>query len=126
MFSDVMNLDSSVAFDQYRHLVQVLEGHCEKVGRDPAEIKHTLKMAVVITEDQKTIDLWVERSGPGTLVGPRDSIIERIGEFKDAGVDTIMFFDMATCAVMWNADHSPADVLASVQRLDEEIIALFN
>ena len=68
-----MNLDGfagqGMSLELYRHKANVLAAHCEKVGRDPAEIRHTLNMPIVITEDQKVIDVWIGRYGPGTVVG---------------------------------------------------------
>ena len=50
----------------------------------------------------------------GSLAGPRDYIIDRIGKFAEAGVDEIMFGAILT-----------GDVEA-LQRVDEEIVAAFD
>ena len=49
----------------------------------------------------------------GSLAGPRDYIIDRIGQFDDSGVDEIMLAPR------------PSDVEA-LQRLDEEVLAAFD
>src|SRR3954466_8359942 len=41
--------------ERARHLLGVLEGHCETVGRDPAEITKTSMMTLVIAEDESAI-----------------------------------------------------------------------
>jgi alkanesulfonate monooxygenase SsuD/methylene tetrahydromethanopterin reductase-like flavin-dependent oxidoreductase (luciferase family) len=94
-FGDIMNLDGwsggGMSLDYYQHKVQVLEQHCEDVGRDPAEIKKTLLMPCYLTEDKSLIERAVKNLGPGTVAGSRDYIIDRIGEFSEAGVAEIMF-----------------------------------
>ena len=50
----------------------------------------------------------------GSVVGPLNYVIERIGQFVDAGVDEIMFGAIPT-----------GDVEA-IQRVEEEIVAVFD
>jgi hypothetical protein len=50
----------------------------------------------------------------GSLAGPRNYIIDRIGQFAEAGVDEIMFGGIST-----------GDVEA-FQRVEEEIVAAFD
>jgi alkanesulfonate monooxygenase SsuD/methylene tetrahydromethanopterin reductase-like flavin-dependent oxidoreductase (luciferase family) len=94
-FGDIMNLDGwsggGMSLEYYQHKVQVLEQHCEDVGRDPSEIKKTLLMPCYLTEDKSLIERAVKNLGPGTVAGSRDYIIDRIGEFGEAGVAEIMF-----------------------------------
>ena len=56
----------------------------------------------------------MEAKDSGSLAGPKDYIIERIGEFADAGVDEIMFGGIPT-----------GDVEA-FQHVEEEIVAAFD
>jgi F420-dependent oxidoreductase-like protein len=93
---------------QVRHLMQVLDGHCERLGRDPRTICRT-KLGTFVTgrtmeEAQKkafgsfgvsSLDelppdrrAWLE----GTyIVGDPDSIAEQIATLLDAGLDGIVF-----------------------------------
>ena len=80
-----------MALSYYQHKVEVLERHCEDVGRDPAEIRKTLLMPCYLTDDQDLIDRAVKGLGAGTVAGSKDYIIDRIGEFQEAGVAEIMF-----------------------------------
>jgi alkanesulfonate monooxygenase SsuD/methylene tetrahydromethanopterin reductase-like flavin-dependent oxidoreductase (luciferase family) len=129
LYGDAMNLDGfaggGMALEFYQHKVEVLAKHCENVGRDPADIRHTLNVPIVITEDQRVMDLWISRYGPGTVVGPRNYIIDRLGEFSDAGVDEIIIDDMATFGVK-NSDRPAADVAESARLMDEQILAAFS
>jgi alkanesulfonate monooxygenase SsuD/methylene tetrahydromethanopterin reductase-like flavin-dependent oxidoreductase (luciferase family) len=38
--------------DEYRHKVEVLEGHCREVGRNPAEIRRGFQTIVVVGRDE--------------------------------------------------------------------------
>ena len=94
-YGDVMNLDGwsggGMALEHYQHKASVLERHCDDVGRDPAEIRRTLLMPCYLTEDKSLIERSVKALGPGTVAGPAQYVIDRIGEFKDAGIAEIMF-----------------------------------
>lgn len=94
-YGDVMNLDGwaggGMALDFYQHKASVLERHCEDAGRDPAEIRRTLLMPCYITDNQDLIDRAVKNLGPGTVAGSTQYVIDRIGEFKEAGIAEIMF-----------------------------------
>ncbi len=115
---DVFNLDGwagqGMLLATYRHKVNVLEQHCAAAGRDPAEIQRTLLMPVRVTDDQATADRFIKALGPGTVAGARQYVIDRIGEFADAGVSEIMFGAIAT-----------GDV-EGYQRIEEEIVAAFD
>ena len=137
MHGDIMNVDGwsgrGMSFELYQHKVSVLEGHCETVGRDPAEIKHTLLMPLKVTDDKAeaerfivglgrgTMERWGGYEGPlmeprlsGSMAGPLNHVLDRIGQFVDAGVDEIMFGAIPT-----------GDVEA-LQRVEEEIVAAFD
>ena len=55
---------------------------------------------------------FINNVGPGTLAGTRDYLIQRVGEFLEAGVDEIMF----------SPRPSTSD---SIQELDEDILSAF-
>ena len=115
MYGDIFNFNGwtdGMSMESYRHKIGVLERHCEEVGRDPAQIKSTIHMPLNLTDDKESAKRFIERLGPGTMAGPRDYIIDRIGEFADAGVEEIMF--------------PPFRDAETVQRVDEEIVAAFD
>jgi hypothetical protein len=105
-----------MTLDYYHHKIGILERHCEKVGRDPAEIKRTILMPVMVTDDKAAAANFItSRSlGVGTAAGPKAYIIERIGEFVEAGVDEIMFAGLVTSEI------------EQYQRFEEEILAAFD
>ena len=123
-YGDVWNLDGfavgredaqrlgGMSLNLYRHKVDVIIRHCEDAGRDPAEIKYTVFMPTKLTDDQAEADEFIQRVGPGTVAGTAGYIIDRIGEFADAGVDEIMLAPRPT-------------EVETLQRLDEEVLAAF-
>ena len=117
-FGDVMNLDGwaggGMALDYYRYKAGILEQHCEDVGRDPAEIRRTLLMPCLLSEDKARTDEFVSRFGPGTVAGGRQYVIDRIGEFEDAGIAEIMFGALPS-----------GNVRLLLQKFDEEILSAF-
>lgn len=94
-YGDVMNLDGwaggGMALDYYRHKARVLEDHCNAVGRDPADIRRTLLMPCYLTEDKNLVERVTKSLGPGTVAGPAQYIVDRMGEFADAGVAEVIF-----------------------------------
>ena len=115
---DIFNMDGwagqGMTLDVYRHKIGVLEKHCADAGRDPAEIKRTLLMPLQITEDKERIERFQKALGPGSMAGPKNEVIDRIGEFEREGVAEIMFGAVRT-----------GDV-EMYQRIEEEIVAAFD
>ncbi len=99
-YGDVMNLDGwaggGMALDYYKSKAAILEKHCEDCGRDPAEIRRTLLMPCYLTEDKDLIDRVTKGLGEGTVAGSAQYIVDRIGEFQDAGIAEIMFGGIAS------------------------------
>ena len=116
-YGDVMNLDGwaggGMALEYYRSKAGILEQHCEDVGRDPAEIRRTLLVPCFLTEDNAQIEQVVRRFGPGTVAGPKQYIIDRIGEFDDAGIAEIMFGAI------------PSGNVELLRRFEDEILSAF-
>jgi alkanesulfonate monooxygenase SsuD/methylene tetrahydromethanopterin reductase-like flavin-dependent oxidoreductase (luciferase family) len=118
MYGDVFNLDGwargPMTLEYYHHKIGVLKRHCQKVGRDPAEIKRTILMPVMVTDDEATAANFIasRNLGPGTVAGPKNYVTERIGEFIDAGVDEIMFGGLVTAEIEQYLRFE-ADILAA-------------
>ncbi len=101
-----------MSVEGYQHKVGVLERHCENVGRDPAKIKGTIHMPLNLTDDKESAKRSVEILGPGAMAGPRSYVVDRLGEFADAGVEEIIF--------------PPFRNAEALQRVDEEVAAAFD
>jgi F420-dependent oxidoreductase-like protein len=87
--------------DRMRHLIGVLERHCERLGRDPAEITKTRLGSVIIADTQekaeRRFEALRERMGipperlATFLVGDPDTVAEKVSELIDAGTDGLIF-----------------------------------
>jgi F420-dependent oxidoreductase-like protein len=96
-YADGCNVFGSV--EQVRHLMGVLEGHCEAVGRDPSEITKTRNSSIFAapTHDEamrklqhaKDAGLPADRVERMVLAGGPDELAEQVQAFLDAGVDGI-------------------------------------
>jgi alkanesulfonate monooxygenase SsuD/methylene tetrahydromethanopterin reductase-like flavin-dependent oxidoreductase (luciferase family) len=84
--------------ERVKHLLGVLERHCEDVGRDPAEITKTRNSSFVAARTSEEARAKVskliaagvpeERFGPGlAIIGGPDELAEQAQAFKDAGLD---------------------------------------
>jgi F420-dependent oxidoreductase-like protein len=90
-YADACNLFGDV--ERVKHLLGVLERHCEDVGRDPAEITKTRMGTLVIAtsdeEAQRKLEQVDERRRPMAFVGGPERIAEQVQEFLDAGIEGI-------------------------------------
>lgn len=86
--------------ERARHLLGVLDGHCETVGRDPAEITKTsmVSLAIAETEDGVRAKLDAMRAAgfpeervAGTTAGTPDQIRERLQAYRDVGIEGVTF-----------------------------------
>ena len=116
-YGDVMNLDGwaggGMALEYYQHKADILAKHCEDADRDPAEIRRTLLMPCYLTEDKNLIERVVKGLGKGTVAGSKQYIIDRIGEFSDAGIAEIIFGGI------------PSGDVDRLQQFEEEIVSSF-
>ena len=101
-YGDVMNLDGwsgvPMTAETFQHKVSVLNAHCERVGRDPTEIKHTVLIPTMVSDDEEKVAAFVNgrRLGKGSAAGPKNYVIDRIGEIIEAGADGIMIGGIPT------------------------------
>ncbi len=120
MYGDVFNLDGFAArghggmsLDLYNRKIEVLNRHCERISRDPAEIRRTVLMPMKLSNDESEVRQFIEAIGPGTVAGSAQYVIERVGELFDAGVDEIMFGKLP---------NDPDEF----RRVEEEVVAAFD
>jgi F420-dependent oxidoreductase-like protein len=86
--------------DRAAHLLGVLRGHCEAVGRDPAEITKTVMMSIAIGRDDAAVEAKLDAMRDagfpperikGTTAGTPDRIRERAEAFKAVGIEGVTF-----------------------------------
>jgi F420-dependent oxidoreductase-like protein len=82
--------------ERARHLLGVLDGHCERLGRDPGEITKTSMATIVISESdagaRAKLDAMRAAGVPeqriaNTTAGTPDRILERAHAFRDVGIE---------------------------------------
>lgn len=87
--------------EHVRHLMDVLDGHCADVGRDPEEITRTklgtLSVGATREAAEQHLESWPGRLAldperlRGTLmVGDPDEIGEQVRSFREAGLDGLI------------------------------------
>ena len=102
-YADACNLFADL--DRARHLLGVLEGHCERVGRDPAEITKTRMGNVFVARTHEAAMAKLERLGAASRGpaahaghGRRPGRARGAGarRFRDAGIEGLTVIDSAT------------------------------
>jgi alkanesulfonate monooxygenase SsuD/methylene tetrahydromethanopterin reductase-like flavin-dependent oxidoreductase (luciferase family) len=80
-----------VAPDVVAHKRAVLAGHCADVGRDPSEIRTAVNVGLCEDDDALRAQFGQLAEGvrPGVLIGSPDQLVQRIGEYVEAGADQI-------------------------------------
>jgi F420-dependent oxidoreductase-like protein len=80
-----------VSPEELRRKTGVLEGHCADVGRDPGTIRRAVNVGLVEDEAalQAKFGAIAEFVRPGVLMGPVDTLAERMNEYVDAGAHQI-------------------------------------
>jgi F420-dependent oxidoreductase-like protein len=94
-YADGCNVFGDVA--NVKHLMEVLAGHCQDVGRDPAEITKTRigTLAIAPTHEEamakvellKRAGIPEERLNTMVLAGDPDGVAEQAAAFADAGIE---------------------------------------
>jgi F420-dependent oxidoreductase-like protein len=92
-YADGCNVMGDV--DKVRHLMGVLEGHCEDVGRDPSEITRTRLASIFIAPTQEEAVAKLEAAKAAGLparrlamviAGGPDEIAEQLNAFVEVGI----------------------------------------
>jgi F420-dependent oxidoreductase-like protein len=78
--------------DAYRRKVEVLHGHCERLGRDPASIEKSVNLTLAWTEArlQEQFGGMTEYIRPSALTGSTAEMTDRIGEYAAAGAEWVI------------------------------------
>jgi F420-dependent oxidoreductase-like protein len=99
-YADACNLFGDLP--TIRHKLEVLDRHCEEIGRDPATITKTRLGGLVIAATAEQADLRgremarargmdEERYGGYVTAGDPDSVATQVSEYLDAGLDGLVF-----------------------------------
>ncbi|HVM52604.1 MAG TPA: TIGR03560 family F420-dependent LLM class oxidoreductase [Acidimicrobiales bacterium] len=77
--------------EEFARKRDVLHRHCADVGRDPAEIRCTINVGMAFSEDglREQFGNIAEHVRPGVLFGTEEEMLDRIGQYVDAGAEQI-------------------------------------
>jgi F420-dependent oxidoreductase-like protein len=89
-FADGWNVPF-VAPETFAHKSAVLTEHCETAGRDPLEVRRTVNLGIAWTDESlhAQFGMLAEAVRPGVLTGSDEQVIDRIGQFAQAGAEQI-------------------------------------
>ncbi|MCZ6619840.1 MAG: LLM class flavin-dependent oxidoreductase, partial [Gammaproteobacteria bacterium] len=110
MYGDIMNVIAGP--DELKHLIGVLERHCETFDRDPATIRKTVHVPIRIVPDEKKAE-ELRNGADWQMIGSVNYVIDRVRDFIEAGVDEFMF-------------QSIPNKPAIYEELDGEILSAFD
>lgn len=95
-YADGCNLFAADA-ERARHLLDVLEGHCERLGRDPAQITKTAMGNYMIADTKEAAEskmrdlvargLLTAQRAETLLAGDPDTVGEHASSLKDVGIE---------------------------------------
>ena len=69
----------------------MLHDHCADVGRDPAEIRTAVNVGLAWTEEslRQQFGGMADFVRPGVLTGSDEEVLDRVGQYVDAGADQV-------------------------------------
>ena len=72
----------------------VLDAHCEKLGRDPAEIYRTAVALLILTDDEKlAAKMNATEGSPARIAGSVSQLQDIVAEYQAVGVDELIIPD---------------------------------
>jgi F420-dependent oxidoreductase-like protein len=110
----------------YQHKFDVIAGHCEAVGRDPAELTRSSDVETTLLrpgDDPEALtrtyrrDQTLEQYRSHAIVGGPQEVIDTYGRLVDAGVEYIIISDVPGLATTDILESLAADVLPAFASL---------
>ncbi len=75
-------------------LCEVLDKHCEDIGRDPSQISRSAVALLFISTDEKALEGFRKRDfGRATIIGTPDEVAETVNAYKEIGVSELIVPD---------------------------------
>jgi alkanesulfonate monooxygenase SsuD/methylene tetrahydromethanopterin reductase-like flavin-dependent oxidoreductase (luciferase family) len=80
-----------VAPEAFAHKRDVLHAHCADAGRDPAELRIAVNVGLAWTEEslRQQFGGLADFVRPGVLTGSEEEVLDRVGQYVDAGADQV-------------------------------------
>jgi F420-dependent oxidoreductase-like protein len=78
--------------DTYRQKAGVLASHCEAIGREPTSMTKSVNLALAWKDEDlvRQFGGTAPFIGPNALRGSTQEVVDRVGEFGDAGADMVI------------------------------------
>ena len=92
--------------DEVRHKIEVLDGHCQAIGRDVNTIEKSVGIPLVMTRDSGKLDgmlaemgrrrgIGLEEARDSMLWGSPDQVIAKLEAYREVGVTHMIFSQRA-------------------------------
>lgn len=93
-YADCWNFNSCTVAE-YAHKLAILKQHCERIGRDPAEIKLTYLSTLSVSEDPAQVQRHPQKH---FIAGNAAEVTRELAQFRALGVTHFLFrfLDVAT------------------------------
>ena len=77
--------------EAFAHKRDVLHMHCDKIGRDPSEIRCAVNVGIAWSQESlvQQFGALAPHVKPGVLMGSGDEVVNRIGEYVLSGADQV-------------------------------------
>ena len=104
----------------YAHKLDVLKGHCEAIGRDPASIVHSTNLeTTLLRKGDDPVALTaryrrgqsLEEYRTHAVVGGPQEVIDAVGRLVEAGMDYVIFSDLPGLATTDIVEYLGTEVL---------------
>jgi F420-dependent oxidoreductase-like protein len=81
-----------IAPEDYARKVGVLDHHCEGASRDPAEITRSVNVGLAFSDEALHAQFGniAEFVRPGVLTGSVNEMVDRVGQYRDAGAEWLI------------------------------------
>ena len=82
--------------DTLKAKMEILDAHCESVGRDPKSIRRTAVALMFLTDDDAfaaKMNANNEKGGQATIAGNANAVQDIAAAYRDAGVDELIVPD---------------------------------
>ncbi len=108
-YADEWNVWGDV--DTMIHKMNVLDQHCEDIGRDPGEIERSAVALLFLTDDEARIKKLKATDLPmPAIIGNVNEVIDIVAAYRDAGVRELMVPDF-TLGTLIGADQVKMDLM---------------
>ncbi len=100
-YADWWNFNSCTVED-YAHKLTILRQHCERVGRDPAEIALSYLSTISVSNDPTQV---IRHPNKHFIAGSSSEVIHELEQFRELGVTHFMFRILDVASLKHLVEH---------------------